>query len=136
VSIDGVKSRGATGGPVVAAPPSQVGLKRCKPRRRILKGGIIAYSGRHLTVECAVRDLSDEGAKLIVTDHRQIPDSFELLIELDGFEAQCEVVWRRPDSIGVRFQSPPRKVEPRRHQVLRPLAPQAQASLRRRPLTP
>ena len=107
--------------------------KRRNTRRRILKRAIIAYSGRHLTAECAVRDLSDDGARLLIADHRQIPDSFELLIELDGFEADCEVVWRRADSLGVRFVAPPRRVEPRRQQVVAVLGPKAQPTLRRKP---
>lgn len=117
-----------------AADPSAPveGSNRRNPRRRILKRGIIAYSGRHLTFECAVRDLSDQGAKLIVTDHRQVPDSFELLVELDGFEADCEVVWRRSDTLGVRFTAPLRRVEPRRIQVLAVTGPRMQPSLRRR----
>lgn len=109
---------------------------RRNARRRMLKRGIIAYSGRHLTVECAVRDLSEEGAKLTVADHRQVPDSFELLIELDGFEADCEVVWRRADMLGIRFVAPPRRVEPRRTQVIAVTGPPAQPSLRRRPRAP
>lgn len=135
MSIEGVKTRGVVSESADAGKPAPIDSKRNKPRRRILKGGIIAYSSRHLTVECAVRDLSDDGARLIVTNHRQIPDSFELLIELDGFEANCEVVWRRPESIGVRFLAPPRRVEPRRQQVLGMIAPRPQSSLRRRPPT-
>lgn len=119
----------------VAGIESTDASKRRNPRRRILKRAIIAYSGRHLTVECAVRDLSEEGARLMTTDHRQIPDSFELLIELDGFEADCEVVWRRSDSLGVRFVAPPRRVEPRRQQVVAVVGPKAQPTLRRRPRT-
>ncbi len=121
--------------PPTAGIDSSDESKRRNPRRRILKRAIIAYSGRHLTVECAVRDLSDAGARLMTTDHRQIPDSFELLIELDGFEADCEVVWRRSDSLGVRFVAPPRRVEPRRQQVVAVVGPKAQPSLRRRPKT-
>ncbi len=105
---------------------------RAAPRRRQLKSGIIAFQNRHATLPCRVREYSDTGARLEVeTPH--VPDTFELLIELDGIEADCETVWRRGPLLGVRFLSAPRRGEPRRAQVVNPTRPAAAPTLRKTP---
>ena len=64
--------------------------KRRSLRRRVLKGGIVAFNDRHSTLPCSVRDVSDMGARLRVTGSVSVPDTFELIIEFDGLEAPCE----------------------------------------------
>lgn len=104
-------------------------------RRRVLKAGVIAYSGRHVTLPCAIRDMSQAGARLIVEGSVSAPDTFELLIEIDGLEAACEVVWRRGPEIGVRFAEPPRAMERKRQQVLTGwTTANARPTLRRKPI--
>lgn len=103
-------------------------------RKRMLKGGTIAFSGRHATIACVVRDISDTGARLQVAQANGVPDTFELIIELDGFEAPVEVVWRTVGEIGVRFLAQPSKVAPKRAQsveVTLPAAARAKPTLRR-----
>jgi hypothetical protein len=109
--------------------------KRNADRRRVLKAGVIAYNGRHVTLPCGVRDLSQVGARLQVDGSVSAPDTFELLVDLDGLEAACEVVWRRGSEIGVRFLEPPRIVDKKREQVVNQWAAStAKPSLRRKPL--
>jgi hypothetical protein len=114
------------------APAQKVGDGRSASRRRILKAGIVAFNDRHSTLPCTVRDLSTTGARLRVNGSVNAPDTFELIIELDGLEASCQVVWRKVDQIGVRFLSAPRIVAARRIQVVNAVVPQT-ASLRRKP---
>ena len=92
--------------------------KRASPRRRILKGGVIAFSGRHATLNCVVRDISETGAKIQVDQASKVPDTFELLIELDGLDVPCKVAWRGPNEIGVAFTAMPKLVAPVRAQVV------------------
>ena len=106
---------------------------RIAPRRRMLKSGKIAYSDRHVTIGCTVRDISATGARLRVEGSVAAPDTFELLIALDGLEANCEVVWRREAELGVRFLGAPRIVAPKRAQIINPLTPAQAPSLRRKP---
>jgi hypothetical protein len=106
---------------------------RIAPRRRMLKSAKIAYSDRHVTINCMVRDISATGAKLRVEGSVTAPDTFELLIPLDGMEANCEVVWRREADIGVRFLGAPRTVVPKRAQVINALVPTQAPTLRRKP---
>ena len=104
------------------------------PRRRVLKAGIIASNDRHLTVACTVRDLSETGARVKVEGTLTIPDTFELIIEVEGLEANCEVAWRARNEVGVRFLGSPRKVTAKRVQIVNPLIPSAVPSLRRKPI--
>lgn len=106
---------------------------RIAPRRRMLKSGKIAYSDRHVTIGCIVRDISATGARLRIEGSVTAPDTFELLITLDGLEANCEVVWRREADIGVRFIGAPRTVAAKRTQSITALAPVQVPTLRRKP---
>jgi two-component system response regulator len=92
--------------------------KRRAQRKRMLKGGTIAFSARHATVPCVVRDVSGTGARLQVQNGMGVPDTFELIVELDGLEAQCAVVWRKPSEVGVEFLGTPQLVPPKRSQVI------------------
>jgi hypothetical protein len=105
--------------------------KRKSARRRTLKGAIIAYNDRHSTVACTVRDISQTGARLRLIGAISVPETFELLVELDGFEAGCEVVRRRGDEIAVRFTFT-RTVAPKRVQIVTPLVPEKAPSLRKK----
>ncbi len=78
--------------------------------------------------------MSQTGARLEVST-AHLPDRFVLIVELDGLEADCEVVWRRGAVTGVMFTSPPRIGPPRRVQVVTPTVPTAAPSLRKKPVT-
>ncbi len=107
---------------------------RRQSRKRMLKGGTIAFNGRHSTMPCVVRDLSDTGARLQVAQANSVPDTFELLIDLDGFEAPVEVAWRDLTEVGVRFTAQPNHVAPKRAQTVTmtvPVEARAKISLRR-----
>jgi PilZ domain len=107
--------------------------KRRAPRRRVLKGAIVAYNDRHSTIPCVVRDISDVGARLRTDGVMNAPDTFLLIVELDGIEADCAVVWRRPPDLAVTFVGPSRKVTPKRRQVVAALVQGETPSLRRKP---
>ena len=107
---------------------------RQSPRRRVLKTGIVTFSGRNCSIECSVRDLSDTGAKLRATGSANIPDTFELIIETDGFEADCQVVWRKDNDIGVVFLGAPKRTTPTRRQVIDPIESKTKSLVRRKPI--
>ena len=91
---------------------------RDSSRKRLLKGGYIAFSARHATLPCVVRDISESGARLQVGQVSSVPDTFELIVELDGLEVPCVVVWRKANEIGVTFTASPTYVAPRRAQIV------------------
>lgn len=103
---------------------------RVRMRRRVLKAGRILFSGC-VTLECAVRDISDTGARLEFKDAAQVPDTFLLFVELDGLSAECAVAWRRATIVGVSFSAPPRLSAPTRLQVVNAAGSAARPTLRR-----
>ena len=110
-------------------------VRRGARRRRVLKAGVIAYNNRHSTLPCTVRNISETGAQLRLPGltAASAPDTFELIIDLDGLEAACTVMWRRGEDIGVRFEGEPRRTAPKRAQVVAPVVPEKTPSLRRKP---
>jgi PilZ domain len=116
-----------------ALAPQVANEGRIAPRRRMLKSGKIAYSERHVTIDCLVRDMSATGARLKVEGSVSAPDTFELLIPLDGLEANCQVVWRAGVDLGIKFLAAPRIVAAKRTQSICALTPTRAPTLRRKP---
>jgi hypothetical protein len=116
-----------------AALKQESGDKRIAARKRVLKAGLVAYNDRHVSVPCTVRDISDTGARLKIDGSVSAPDTFDLIVDMDGLEASCEVVWRNGKELGVRFLAAPRKVAAKRTQVITPIVPTSAPTLRRAP---
>jgi hypothetical protein len=116
-----------------ALKPREANDARAAPRRKVFKAGTAASNNRHLTVSCTVRDLSATGARLRVENLASIPDTFELIIAVDGLEASCEVVWRKTNEVGVKFIGAPRMVAAKRAQIINPMVPAQPPTLRRKP---
>ena len=124
-----------TTGPRRMSTNSTSANERNNDRRRVLKSGVIAYSGRHVTLRCAIRDLSESGARVLVEGSVAAPDTFELLCDTDGMEVPCQVVWRRGMEVGVRFMEPPRFIDRKRLQVV-VQGKTSKPTLRRQPRVP
>ena len=107
--------------------------RRSVARRRVLKGGLVVFNDRYATLSCTVRDLSEAGARLRLGGAPSVPDRFELIIDLDGTEASCQVVWRKDQEMGVKFLASPRRVPPRRKQVIEPAMASGPPAIRRKP---
>ena len=116
-------------------PASDSDEGRDAPRRRALKSGVVSYSQGNISFPCVVKDISASGARLKTASDQQVPDTFQLLIELDGLAADCEVVWRGDRQVGVRFIGQPQIGTPTRAQVLYPSEGQQAGVFIRRPGT-
>jgi hypothetical protein len=77
--------------------------RRKKPRSRALKAGKIIYNRQLFSIDCMVKNFSENGASLDVTTSSGIPDTFELFIPLDNSRRNCRVKWVKPKKIGVEF---------------------------------
>lgn len=81
--------------------------RRSTDRRRVIKGCRVLFNNRASTLDCVVRNLSKDGARVQTETPHLIPDEFELLIVQEGIIYPCKVAWRRGDEIGVTFTGPP-----------------------------
>jgi hypothetical protein len=72
--------------------------RRIVLRRRALKAGSIGFGGG--AIDCTVRNISDVGATLTPLF---IPDRFKLIIQSDGLNRPCHIVWRKERRMGIAF---------------------------------
>jgi hypothetical protein len=75
---------------------------RRAPRHRVLKAGTIEFGGG--AIDCTIRNLSDTGAAIEVSNQIGIPDKFTLVVPGDGLRRLCRVMWRKGLRIGVTFE--------------------------------
>jgi len=78
------------------------GDNRGTQRRPTLKGGRIVFNAGRSTIDCTVRNLSRDGAKLQVASVVGIPDVFDLLLP-NTTRQPCRIAWRKTKEIGVEF---------------------------------
>ena len=64
---------------------------------------MIVFNRGPLTAECTVRRLSGVGVDLHVAENAQIPETFKLSIDADGFSKMCKVVSREGSRISAKF---------------------------------
>ena len=79
---------------------------RAAPRQRVLLAGRMVYGDADLTVNCAIRDLSESGARVRISSAVALPSRVRLIEVKTGRAFECEVAWRRMPEIGLKFIGP------------------------------
>lgn len=77
--------------------------RRVDVRRRALMTGTIRFKTRSGSLSCVVRNISDKGAKLVVTGSMWLPESFELEIPHQDLRIEARPVWREATEMGIAF---------------------------------
>ncbi|MGB9366638.1 MAG: diguanylate cyclase [Xanthobacteraceae bacterium] len=77
--------------------------RRNENRSRTLLAGKIAFNGRRSVIDCIVRNLSDNGACLQITNSAGMPTTFELVLEGEARGRSCKLVWLTDTRAGVEF---------------------------------
>jgi hypothetical protein len=80
--------------------------RRKHPRRRVLKEGKIVFADGLRVLDCTIRDLSETGAKLLISNTVGLPDHFLLYEKSAGLLYPASIAWRQPNSVGVEFSGP------------------------------
>ncbi|MGX5774882.1 PilZ domain-containing protein [Methylorubrum zatmanii] len=73
-------------------------------KRTFLKGRILFNKGAS-TMDCLVRDLSEAGARLELSQTNSLPDVFDLHIPQKDATLRSSLRWRREDAVGVAFDA-------------------------------
>jgi hypothetical protein len=68
-----------------------------------LKSGKIVVQPYASVFDCTVRNLSSNGALLVVASLVAIPERFDLVLGATGEQHLCRVIWRGEDRVGVEF---------------------------------
>lgn len=77
--------------------------RRSIPRLRTYLGAKISFDASYCVVDCLVRDLSRNGAKLVLSGTAILPSHFDLIVTTKGWKLHAELMWRGTDQIGVAF---------------------------------
>ena len=78
--------------------------KKREARKSVHQSGWITLEGGFAARPCVVQDLSTTGAKITIDDPNSLPGRLRLAFARDArMGRNCEVVWRRGKSAGVKF---------------------------------
>jgi PilZ domain len=87
---------------------------RIAKRLRVLKSAKIIFNRNQSIVDCAIRDLSATGAKVICTAPVHIPDIVRILFTQDNTIRDAKVMWRKDEFLGLHFTSDATRAPPRK----------------------
>jgi hypothetical protein len=78
--------------------------KKRDARKSLQQAGWITLEGGFAARPCVVQDMSASGAKVTIDDPNPLPGKLRLAFSRDARTGRnCEVVWRRGRSVGIRF---------------------------------
>jgi two-component system cell cycle response regulator len=77
--------------------------QRRAPRRPILVKASIFHASNSEALDCVIREISREGARLEVSHAKELPLTFLLRIEGEAALRLCTTAWRSEDQVGVEF---------------------------------
>jgi PilZ domain len=80
--------------------------KKREARKSLSQPGWITLEGGFAMRPCVVQDMSSTGAKITIDDPNVLPARLSLAFTRDARTGRnCEVVWRRGKSVGIKFVS-------------------------------
>jgi hypothetical protein len=73
-------------------------------RKSVSQPGWITLDGGFAARPCVVQNISSAGAKIMADDAAALPGTLRLAFARDARTGRnCQVIWRRGNSIGVKF---------------------------------
>jgi hypothetical protein len=88
--------------------------KRQFQRRRTLLNATALFNDGQFSFPCNIRDISEGGMKLNISDTFVLPDTFELHVPSQRALHQVRLRWRRAEDVGVAFCGDARSAFPKR----------------------
>jgi hypothetical protein len=80
------------------------GTKKREVRKSLRQPGWITLDGGFAVRPCVVQNISSAGASITADDAGALPGTLRLAFARDARTGRnCQVVWRRGNSIGVKF---------------------------------
>ena len=79
--------------------------RRQNARARVIYSGVIAYDQRRSTMNCVVRNFSEDGVKVEFDNTPLLPDEIDLLIAKKSRAFNAKIVWRGDREAGLTFRS-------------------------------
>lgn len=79
--------------------------RRESVRDRVFLGGVAEINERGSTMDCVVRNFSDNGACVEFNSTVGIPDQMNLTIERKGRSFLARMIWRQANRVGLAFRA-------------------------------
>jgi hypothetical protein len=79
--------------------------RRQNVRARVIYSGVIAYDERRATMDCVIRNFSEDGVKVEFENTALLPDEIDLLIAKKGRSFNAKIVWRGETEAGLAFRT-------------------------------
>ena len=95
-----------------------MGERRHSTRQKSFLRGCVHFNKRRSAVDCLIRDISDQGARIVFSDAVSVPDVVELYIPQKEQTLEAHVQWRHGDEIGLAFGDAGRAPADQVHSVL------------------
>jgi hypothetical protein len=76
--------------------------RRRSARSRVVKGAKLVL-GASLVIDCVVRNLTNVGARIQISNTTDLPESLELTFDGGRSYRPCRIVWRTTNETGVEF---------------------------------
>jgi hypothetical protein len=77
--------------------------RRHAGRRKSFLRGLVYFDNKNGGLNCIVRDLSNDGARIIFSENVTLPDVIDLHIVQKKKTLRARVTWRRGSEIGLGF---------------------------------
>jgi len=77
--------------------------RRRSQRQKSFLRGCVYINKRRGAIDCLIRDISDQGARIIFSDAVNVPDIVELYIPQKEQMLRAHVQWRHGDEVGLAF---------------------------------
>jgi hypothetical protein len=77
--------------------------RRPPPRRRVLLGGLVTYAQGTHCFSCAIRDLSETGARITMKSKQALPSSVFLINLRDRVAYECRTAWNSGYDAGLQI---------------------------------
>jgi hypothetical protein len=77
--------------------------RRTAVRQRSFLRGCVYFNHRRSAADCLIRDISEQGARLVFSDTVVIPDIVDLYVPQKEETLRARVQWRHGTEIGVAF---------------------------------
>jgi len=86
--------------------------RRRSARLRSYLGGRISYGNGCCVTECLVRNYSEDGALLDLTNTEAMPSEFQVDVPCKDVQVQARMIWRTERRMGIAFAEPEHVVLP------------------------
>jgi hypothetical protein len=93
--------------------------RRRSVRKKSFLRGCVYFNKRRSAIDCLIRDISDQGARIIFSGTTNFPDVVELYIPHKEQTVRAHVQWRRGDEVGLAFPEAAAAPAPGRVKTLR-----------------